>query len=385
MVALLPDGPGQRAGLAVGDVVTALGAVAVRSAAEAGRALGLAVGKVIAWEAVRAGASVRGALEPAPRPREAHPGLRVEYGSVTVDGARLRTVFTGPERATGPVPAVLFLQGHTAASVDLAVGGNAFLRELVRALGRAGVGVLRVEKRGVGDSEGDDPGATTLAQESEGYAAALESLRARDAVDPQRVSLFGHSLGGLHAMALAAERPWAAGVVAAGTGIKTWTEYLDGNLRRHREASFADAADTEDLVRLQQRLCAAVLVQGRPLRGVLAGDAAVARRAGDLGISDDGRWYGHEAEYWQAVYDARSTEHLRDLRCGLLAFWGSRDLSSEADDHLLLVAIANRYRPESATFVEVDGADHELLRATGEPDPRVPDTVARWVLAREPR
>jgi pimeloyl-ACP methyl ester carboxylesterase len=81
-----------------------------------------------------------------------------------------------------------------------------FLPDQVEGFRELGMGVLLVEYPGFGRSPGrtDETGITDTAVAA--YDAALQ----REEVDPQRVVLFGRSLGGGAACALAARRPGAA-------------------------------------------------------------------------------------------------------------------------------------------------------------------------------
>lgn len=92
---------------------------------------------------------------------------------------------------------------ETAAAGVVLVGGSGpsdrsndgFFVPIRAALCRAGITVLSYDKRGVGDSQGAWESATVddLAADA---AGALAFLRDHPGVDPDRVSLFGHSEGG---------------------------------------------------------------------------------------------------------------------------------------------------------------------------------------------
>jgi pimeloyl-ACP methyl ester carboxylesterase len=73
-------------------------------------------------------------------------------------------------------------------------------------LRRMGIGVLLVEYPGYGRSEGQP----TQAAIHEAFLLAYDTLIQHPQVDPARVVLFGHSVGGGAVAALAAERPSAA-------------------------------------------------------------------------------------------------------------------------------------------------------------------------------
>jgi pimeloyl-ACP methyl ester carboxylesterase len=85
--------------------------------------------------------------------------------------------------------------------------------------------VLRYEDRGVGGSTGDYAAATVGELAADG-AAALEFLRARQDIDPDRIGVLGHSEGGLYAAMLAARDPGIAFVVAMAAPAADGTSLL---------------------------------------------------------------------------------------------------------------------------------------------------------------
>src|SRR5688572_7728840 len=67
---------------------------------------------------------------------EALPGLKTEYGELLPgDGARLRTIVTKPQQATGRLPAVLFVQWLSCDTIELRPdaqdGWSVMLRRLI--------------------------------------------------------------------------------------------------------------------------------------------------------------------------------------------------------------------------------------------------------------
>jgi len=110
-------------------------------------------------------------------------------GSATLSGSVIYPA--GP----GPFPGVVFLHGSGAE-------GRWANRYLATALARRGVAALIYDKRGVGSSTGDwqEAGFEDLVRD---HSAAVETLRARPRIAPDRVGIHGHSQGGTIA-------PWVA-------------------------------------------------------------------------------------------------------------------------------------------------------------------------------
>ena len=100
--------------------------------------------------------------------------------------------------AKGACPAVIFAHGN-AELID-------FWPEEFKNFANLGVGVMLVEYPGYGRSE-RSPSQKSI---NEAFLSAYDILAARKNVDPERIIIFGRSIGGGAACALAAKRPSAA-------------------------------------------------------------------------------------------------------------------------------------------------------------------------------
>jgi uncharacterized protein len=130
------------------------------------------------------------------------------------EGVQLAGTLTLPSGA-GPFPAIVLMSGSGAQDRDESMRPVTTLKPfalIADALTSAGLAVLRYDDRGVGGSTGDYASATI--DELTGDArGALEYLRGRADIDPDRIGLLGHSEGGLYAAKLAATDPAIAFVV----------------------------------------------------------------------------------------------------------------------------------------------------------------------------
>jgi pimeloyl-ACP methyl ester carboxylesterase len=228
---------GAAAALEPGDVIEALDGEAVSSVGATMRVLRGAAGK----ESVRllfrrAGEAREIAVPVVPMPRERVDGCEVRYGHVVSRGARLRTITID---AGGP--AMLFLQGIRCQSIDLAMQPDVPIARLMHGLARAGITTVRVERPGLGDSEGGPCDAIDWDDEVDVYAAAL-----RERGD---MFLFGHSVGGVVAPILAERFP-VRGIVAYGTSAERWSAALrQGFERQWRLRGHSDVQLAERLAR----------------------------------------------------------------------------------------------------------------------------------------
>ena len=111
---------------------------------------------------------------------------------------------------TGPFPAVVLVQGSGPTDRDEAIGPNKPFRDLAWGFASAGIAVLRYDKRTfvyptAVNTQLD--GITVRQETTDDALAALALLRANPKVDPARVFLAGHSLGGYLAPRIAAQAP----------------------------------------------------------------------------------------------------------------------------------------------------------------------------------
>src|SRR5208282_4050409 len=208
---------------------------------------GFKAGTSLAIEFRRGDAQEKSTLTLKGRPFEKSDAYEVLYGSVQSRGNRLRTIVTRP-RVEGKRPALFLIQGFGLSSVDNPVGPLEPYRMIVDDLTRHGFVTLRVDKPGCGDSEGGPGRDVDFDTELDGYRQALRMLKARTDVDPNRVFIFGHSMGGVMAPLLAAETP-LRGIIVYGTITRTWTEYMLENSRRQMELADNDPSMIDSTLR----------------------------------------------------------------------------------------------------------------------------------------
>jgi uncharacterized protein len=127
---------------------------------------------------------------------------------------KLPGTITMPNGA-GPFPAVVLVHGSGPNDRDETIGGTRVFRDLAEGLASRGIAVLRYEKR----TKLYGPRVATLKTftlHDETVADALKGvalMRAQQGVDPKRVFVLGHMLGGYAAPRIAQEDPTIAGLI----------------------------------------------------------------------------------------------------------------------------------------------------------------------------
>ena len=244
------------AGIKAGDVVVALDGMSITTAAQVQGIIGARRGgDALTVDVERGGARSRIVVTLQPFPSERLPNTTFSYGHVTLDdGVRLRTIVSTPTNARARAPAVLFLQGGGCSSIDVPQAGSTGPNALIHAIAAQGFVTMRVDKPGAGDSEGPPCAEIGYREELAGYRAALRALLANPAADPDKIFLFGASLGGFFAPILAQDTK-VAGISAYGTIAFTPTPYPGRS-----ERFFREIAEVEDILALWASVDARVQV-----------------------------------------------------------------------------------------------------------------------------
>ena len=124
----------------------------------------------------------------------AYDAEEVKYPNVTAN-VTLAGTLTFP-RSEQPSPAVLLIAGSGPIDRNETVFGHKPFLVLADHLTKQGFAVLRVDKRGIGQSTGNYSVATTEDFAADALAG-VEYLKTRKEVDAERIGLIGHSEGGL--------------------------------------------------------------------------------------------------------------------------------------------------------------------------------------------
>lgn len=185
------------------------------------------------------------------------------YHVYVSDTIQLPARLTMPSASSvkGRVPVVILVHGSGPSNMDEAMGPNAPFRDLAEGLSRRGVAVLRYDKRtfvcpqffenAKGGYTYDDE---TVDDAISAVRLVKDSLAKEMAIDPSRIYIVGHSMGGMLAPRIAQRSGDVAGLVllAAPTGkllptIERQLAYLGRSaeeIRKLTEIALADIPDS---------------------------------------------------------------------------------------------------------------------------------------------
>lgn len=291
-------------------------------------------------------------------PLEDTPGLETQYGDVTVaDGVRLRTFLTRPEGTTRPLPAVFLVQWVSCGSLEFRQGRPSMLRELAQA---AGMVLIRVDRSGTGDSEGAACDRLDHDTEIAHYRAAFDRLARHPWVDPDRIVVFGSSLGATNAP-LVADGKKVAGVLVQGGGGLSYLERMINfdsiNLERsgavppeRHHAEIARRVAFEHAYLIGRKTPAQVVAANPELKGVWEGL---------LGTAADNHYGRPFAWHWQLAGKDLIGPWTR-IQAPVMVVYGEYDQYETRRGHQIIADTVNRLRPGTATWLEIPQASHDL-------------------------
>ena len=121
----------------------------------------------------------------------------------------LNGVLTLPENTDTPVPAVVFVHGSGSSNMDEKVGKLTPFKDLAEGLAKHGIASVRYDKRSFAHAVKllkDKSFTLTVKEETvEDAVLATELLKRDSRIDPERVFIIGHSMGGMLAPRIDAE------------------------------------------------------------------------------------------------------------------------------------------------------------------------------------
>lgn len=295
---------------------------------------------------------------------ETHPNITTSYGTLTLrDGVKLQTIVTKPATATDRQPAILFVQWLSCDTVAISDnprdGWSAMLKQIVR---RSNALVWRTEKRGIGAS-GGNCGTMDYDTELADHKQALEQLEQRDDVDPNRIVIFGGSIGGTYAPLIAAEQP-VAGVMIWGAGATTWAERM---LKFERNALELRGTAPEQLARemtLRLQFFDRYLIGNHTPAQIAASDPNVGGVwSRVVGTTADNQ-YGRPFAFHQQAQRADWAAAWAKVKSPVLAIYGEYDWFESRDATSLIARVVNAKSPGRGTYVEVPRMNHHFAEFT---------------------
>lgn len=263
---------------------------------------------------------------------------------------------------TGPFPAVLLVQGFGPRDRDDTNDAIKVFRDLSYGLASRGIVVLRYEKRTRQYAREMAGKPYTPSDEIVDDAeAALDVLRGQPEVDPKRVFLLGHDLGGYLAPWIATDDEKVAGVIIMGANARPLEDVMVGMLANAK----VPQADLDN-----------------------AKSAAARVKKLEDSDADSPPLLGLPAPYWIDLKGYDPIADAKKLTVPILILSGGRDFQATATDfNLWKNGLAGQkgvttkvYPAMDHLFVSGQGASSEAeYKKPGHVGPEVVDDIARFM------
>jgi uncharacterized protein len=273
---------------------------------------------------------------PAPRPTYIDPNrfreIEVHVGATPyVLGGTL----TLP-RGNGPFPAVVLVHGSGPSDRDASVGATKIFRDIAQGLASSGIAALRYDKRTYTYRE---LLSNDIALDDEAVldgVAATRVLASRSDIDPARIFVIGHSLGGLLAPEIALRAGSVAGIaLLSPPGRPPW-----------------------EIVREQMRYL------GAPRELLVEAETAVIELS--LGV-ERGFLVGMPYSYWRDWANRDGVAMVKRFARPTLVMHGTRDYQVTSDD--FATWRDGLAKLSYAELVSVEGVNHLFIEGHGAPSP----------------
>lgn len=392
---LRPNGPAERAGLKLGDILHSIDNTPITSQEQLGTFLRTkAGGSAVKAKLLRDNTPLELPITLDTTATEQLEGGSSIYSSVAVPaGHRLRTIITEPNdtnraklAGANGSPAFMYVQGIYCGSVDRPQIPQAPDTRMMHELTRAGYVTLRVDKQGLGDSQGPPCAELDFATELAGYVAALEQLRTWPGVDPQRIYVFGHSMGGVMMPYLVEQHP-VRGAIVYGTLARTWFEYTIENVRRQMKLNGASDAEISDQIQNELRSNAMILIDKKSMGDVWKRWPEM--RAESPMVSET-QLASRGMSFYHQLQDLNLARAWGNVTTRVLAIYGEYDWVTSYEDHELIAALVNAKTPGNAEALSLPKFDHGLtshdslaasLQAMGQGtwDGSLTTTLTNWI------
>lgn len=306
--------------------------------------------------------------------RETFKNSDIEYSwAYDSAGHKLRMLVTRPKDAAGKVPAIFFVGWLSCDSVEYPDGeADGFGTIFWRLIEQSGYATVRLDKAGVGESEGDC-GKLDFHTELSGYQNAFEEMFKYDFIDPAKIFVVGLSNGGGTSVQIPRQHP-VRGYIAASSWGRTWYEHML-ELERIR---MAGAKKSSSEINAGMKVFSEFYVQYL-IRGMTPGEAIAFHPEWKSWWYDatDGQ-YGRPAAFYQQLQGLNLGEAWSKVSVPVLVLRGASDaIMSEADARAIADTV-NRAHPNTATYVQIPDADH-LLSVHGKLSGDVVPAMLKWM------
>ncbi|MBS1708962.1 MAG: alpha/beta fold hydrolase [Armatimonadetes bacterium] len=349
-------------GLKEGDVVVAVSGHAFKSFGEYSQLIREAsAGASVKLTVIRDGKKSDLGVKFLPKSADDGDTYTTVYDHVVSNGHRIRTFVTKP-KTPGKHPVLFWIQGINASTVEARLDSGNYITSVLKPFADDGWVTVRVEKPGVGDSEGGPALLVGFDEEVDIYRQALKDLAKYDFVDRDQVVVFGHSMGGCHAPIIASEHKVKA-IISYGTVSDSWLEWQVKSARIQGPLGGQSRADIDREVRKTIGVYHYLYNEKRSIEWIKQNHPELQPVIDQT--STDGVMLGNRSiKYMQEVNDRNFCDYwAKTGEARVLALFGEADWISLREDQTQVAEVVNGVHPGYATFKVVPQSNHIFQKA----------------------
>jgi dienelactone hydrolase len=266
---------------------------------------------------------------------------------------------------SGPWPAVVLVHGSGPHDRDETVGANRPFKDLASGLASRGIAVLRYDKRTMvhGAKVAALKDFTVRQEVIEDALEAVKALRAQSGIDPKRVFVLGHSLGGMLIPRIGIADPTITGLIVLAGAARPLEEAI---VAQTRYLTMADGTiSTEEQQAIDQATASANTV-----RALKPEEANTGRMISNA-----------PASYWLDLRGYDPPSEAKRLKAPMLILQGERDYQVTVEEFSRWKAALGSRR--DVTLRSYPALNHLFIAGTGPSLPaeyQVPGHVAEEVI-----
>ena len=259
----------------------------------------------------------------------------------------LKGLLTLPDDVSQPVPAVVFIHGSGSSNMDEKVGKLTPFKDLAEGLAAHGIASIRYDKRSFAHGFKmirDKSVIVTVKEETiEDAILATELLRNDPRIDPDRIFIIGHSMGGMLAPRIDAEGGNYRGlIIMAGTPRKLEEVMLDQN----EEVMSSLSGIMQKIVKKQMHKLETLF------EGLydLSDDEAKSKKVGG----------GTTLYYFKEMGEHAVADYMANLEKPVLFMQGEKDFQAKADKDFVAYKVLMEGKL-NATFKLYENLNHAFV------------------------
>lgn len=258
---------------------------------------------------------------------------------VETPGRKLVGKLTKPKNANN-FPIVVLVHGSGPMDMDATVGGNKVFSDLAQGLASQGIGSIRYVKRTLAYPGQFDKASTVKEEVIEDAVAAIDLARKTPGINPKKIFLLGHSLGGMLAPRIAAQAPDLNGIVLAAAPARMLADVI----AEQQRYMYSLAKDT------------AGLLKGKLDTGIMELEKGKITKLGT--IKPDSVILGLPAAYWADLNANNQVAAAQKLKQRIMVIQGGNDFQvTETDYNLWNTALGKKKNVTLKMYPELN---HQL-------------------------